>query len=325
MKQRVRIQFGFSVAAKMTMDTGTSIALEHMGVGTPQVVFSLFPQRLRGVIMLKRILVGIADRSYTISATRHAIDVARQSGASLTGISVLDYVTLSTSGPVPIGASQMANEWRDQKCKQTETIIRDSFDAFARLCDDSCVEYKTAVRTGDPLHELVELSRYHDLVVVGLRHFFEHGLIPDPPDGLVKLVSSGVHPMLTVSDDYRPIYRVLIGYSGSVESARTLRCFAHHRELWPDAAVRIVSFGTADSDGPTRLIDARNYMDDHGIATEIKFIEGSAKRLLQSAEEWKADMIVLGNSAKSLLRRRVFGETAWKTIRESEIPLFLAQ
>ncbi len=41
--------------------------------------------------------------------------------------------------------------------------------------------------------------------------------------------------------------------------------------------------------------------------------------------KWQADMIVLGNSAKNLLRRRVLGETALHAIRESTLPLFLSQ
>jgi hypothetical protein len=40
---------------------------------------------------------------------------------------------------------------------------------------------------------------------------------------------------------------------------------------------------------------------------------------------WQADMIVLGNSARNLLMKRVLGETAWHIIRNSDRPLFLCQ
>jgi nucleotide-binding universal stress UspA family protein len=53
---------------------------------------------------------------------------------------------------------------------------------------------------------------------------------------------------------------------------------------------------------------------------------GRADRdLLRYAEEWNADLIVAGNSAKNLLLRRVFGETALRLLRESNRPLYLAQ
>ena len=43
------------------------------------------------------------------------------------------------------------------------------------------------------------------------------------------------------------------------------------------------------------------------------------------AEAWKADLIVAGNSSKNLLLRKLFGETALKLLRESPLPLYLAQ
>ena len=40
---------------------------------------------------------------------------------------------------------------------------------------------------------------------------------------------------------------------------------------------------------------------------------------------WQADMIVMGNSARSVLRREVLGDTLLGTRRDTRIPLFLAQ
>lgn len=50
-----------------------------------------------------------------------------------------------------------------------------------------------------------------------------------------------------------------------------------------------------------------------------------ARELVEVAEDWNADLIVAGNSAKSLQMRSVFGETALKLMRESHLPLFLSQ
>jgi nucleotide-binding universal stress UspA family protein len=39
----------------------------------------------------------------------------------------------------------------------------------------------------------------------------------------------------------------------------------------------------------------------------------------------ETDLIVIGNSAKSLMLRRIFGETALNTIQHSDVSLFLSQ
>ncbi len=64
---------------------------------------------------------------------------------------------------------------------------------------------------------------------------------------------------------------------------------------------------------------------DKGIDC-VQCINGSPKeQLLPYAESWGADLMVMGNSAKNLLLRRLFGETALDVIRNANLPLFLAQ
>jgi nucleotide-binding universal stress UspA family protein len=72
--------------------------------------------------------------------------------------------------------------------------------------------------------------------------------------------------------------------------------------------------------------DAAAYLRAHGYETEEAYAAASAKHaLLPYAAEWGADLIVAGNSAKSLLLRRAFGETALNPITCSDRPRFLGQ
>ena len=48
-------------------------------------------------------------------------------------------------------------------------------------------------------------------------------------------------------------------------------------------------------------------------------------QLLPEADSWQADLIFVGSGARSLLLRRLFGDTALQLIRNSDRPLFLAQ
>ncbi len=75
-----------------------------------------------------------------------------------------------------------------------------------------------------------------------------------------------------------------------------------------------------------RLGKAAAYFAAHGRPVETDHASGdAAKELIPYAEAWNADLIVAGNSAKNLLLRRIFGETALQLLRESPLPLYLAQ
>ena len=125
--------------------------------------------------------------------------------------------------------------------------------------------------------------------------------------------------------DRVPIRRVLVAYSGSLESAKTFKHFVMSG-LYADAPVRIVHFGNDPQAAARRLEKSSRYFAAHGRQVDTDYAAGDpAKELIPYAQAWKADLIVAGNSAKNLIMRRLFGETALTLLRDSPLPLYLAQ
>lgn len=278
--------------------------------------------------MIKRILVGIADATYTTASTRHAIELAKRCGASLTGVSILDVAGIrKEAASVPLGGSGYSSDLRAAAFEDARQSIDEAVDKFVRLCEDADVKYDFQKISGDPFLEFIERSKYHDLMICGLHRLFEHGVLPEPENELAKLVSAGVRPIFATAAQYRQTKRVLIAYSNSVESAKTMRRFTQlSHVLAPNAEVRVVSFGKQGGEAPAALLEAQHYLQAHGIDPAINFVEGAPRTgVVDHAEEWGADLVVMGNSAKSLLRKQVFGETSLFTIRNATMPLFLAQ
>ena len=68
------------------------------------------------------------------------------------------------------------------------------------------------------------------------------------------------------------------------------------------------------------------YLKAHNLNPETECVNAPPRdNLLPYAAEYGADLIVLGNSAKSLLLRKILGETALHVMRSSDRMLFLAQ
>lgn len=275
--------------------------------------------------MMKRILVGLGSLEYARSATAKAIELAKDHDAELTGVTLLDVDRLDDLGPIPMGAGDAARELKESRIESAKEIIRNVQKEFVATCDKAGVTYRLQSETGDPLTSLVSLTRYHDLVICGLQSFFEHGVVDEPVDELAKLVQEGIRPLLAVAEKDRPINKVLVTYSGSMESAKTIKQFAHLR-LWPKAKMKIVTFHDDREIGAERLSEVAQYCRAHGYEPETECVaKPPIEALLPYANEWGADLIVLGNSSKSLLLRRILGETALHVMRNSALPLFLAQ
>ncbi len=277
--------------------------------------------------MIKRILVGLGTSSTAESVTRHAIDIAKPHSAELVGLAVTDPLRLEWTGPRPmgVGVTAASSDLVRHRVERAAADIQAASELFATRCRDADVSHRVTEETGDPFEIAADLVRYHDMCVFGLHGLFEHDVVPEPRDALERLVSQGVRPILAVAEQYRPIRRVLVAYSGSLESAKTFKHFVHSG-LYADVPVRIVHFGDDAQAASRRLEKAAAFFMAHGRSVETDHAGGSADRdLLPYANEWNADLIVAGNSAKNLLLRRVFGETALRLLRESHLPLYLAQ
>jgi nucleotide-binding universal stress UspA family protein len=275
--------------------------------------------------VIKRILVGLGGTPYTPFAIARSIELAQQHAAELTGVTVVDVGRLSRIGPVPLVASASARELREFRLQVAQEHVEEAAQQFASACRKAGVPYDVRQEEGNPFDLMASCARYHDLMVFGLKSLFEHEVVHDPHDVLVRLVAEGVRPLLAVSPDSRPIRRVLIAYSGSMESAKTMKWFVQ-LGLWPKAQLRIVTFEHQVDEAEQLVGDAADYLRKHGFEPEEAYAPGSPKhQLLSYAAEWGADLIVAGNSAKNLLLRRTLGETALHLITRADRHLFLAQ
>ncbi len=277
--------------------------------------------------MIKKILVGLGNSRSAGSVSTYAIEIAKEHQAELRGLVVTDPLRLDWTGPRPmgVGVDAAAADLRRKRHELAAADIAAARELFAKRCSAEGVAYQIEEETGDPFEIAADLVRYHDMCIFGLHGLFEHGVVPEPRDALERLVGDGVRPILAVPEVHRPIHRILVAYSGSIESAKTFKHFVMSG-LFPRAVVRVVCFSDDDSAARRRCDLAAGYFRAHGREVDADAVGGDPRtELLPYADRWKADLIVAGNSAKNMLLRRIFGETALSLLRDSPLPLYLSQ
>jgi nucleotide-binding universal stress UspA family protein len=172
---------------------------------------------------------------------------------------------------------------------------------------------------------MIAHARYNDVTIFGLKSLFDYGFTSEPKDALIRLVSQGVRPIIAVSPKFRDIRKVLIAYSGSMESAKAMRRYVQINP-WRNVRLRVVYFGENDDNAAQFLTDAAEYCRGHGFTTETEVVENTAKdHLIEYAREHDMDLIVMGNSIRNLMFRHLLGDTVINAIQQFDRPLFLAQ
>ena len=153
----------------------------------------------------------------------------------------------------------------DRRIAITQASITQSIRDFEAACRTANVKHRVVAESGDAFTRLVDSARYHDLMVFGLRSVFEYDFVAgDPESLLIRLVGAGVRPLIAVSEKFCSISRVLIAYSGSMQSAKAMKRFVQMR-LWPDAELKIVTFHPSDDKAYELLQAAEEYCRAHGF------------------------------------------------------------
>jgi nucleotide-binding universal stress UspA family protein len=245
----------------------------------------------------------------------------------LTAVTVLDRERLEKVGPVPVGGNAYAQKIRDKRIKVTEDRIQSVITSFEKKCTENNIAYTIERETGDPFDLMVSHSRYHDLTIFGFKSLFDYGLTPEPEDALARIIAEGVRPILANSAQYREIKRVLVAYSGSMESSNAMQRFIQLR-VWPDAHLTVLHIRKKKSmeEAQALATDAADYCGKHDFSVDTAVVKGSPREtLLPYAQEHNFDLIVMGNSIRNIFVRSIMGDTVLHTIQNADRHLFISQ
>ena len=187
--------------------------------------------------------------------------------------------------------------------------------------------HRCSTGEGDPCEVIKDVGRFHDLLVLGTRGWFDDLIVPEPDHALLDLVANGITPIVGVPEAARTIRRALVGYDGSIEAAKALKQLLE-LGVWPEIELVLVCAGeTETGESPAPLLEtAAAYvrMFEHQVTTRSIAAEEPIPALLAEAAAQEADLIVMGASYRRILLARRFGRNTLAMLKESSLPLFIS-
>lgn len=277
--------------------------------------------------MIRRVLLSVGGTPFSTACVHQSVTIASLCHSSVTALAVVDEKRLGNVGPVPLGGAQAAADLRDYRLKGARERIEETIEQLQAACEQRRVPVSIRREHGDPLGLTLAYARYHDLAVVGLHSMFEYHVLGDcdrvAAHVLRSLIEGGVKPLIAIADRPPPIRRVLLAFSGSVKSAKSMQEFIH-LHLWPNAALRILVCGQPQAQAECLLHEASVYCRAHGYDAESCVRLGPPKReILVEAEEWDADIVVIGSHTRHRLESLCGANTMLHIIRHSQRSLFI--
>jgi len=274
--------------------------------------------------MIKRILVPLDSSHYTENAIKYAIMIAKKHNASITGMTVLDITAIEKSvGSVPLGGIYWAEKLEEAKIAEVNNRLSLVEKKFAESCFGNNVNYNLEASKGIPSDWILKKAKFYDLVIMGMRTYFELENPDKAGDTIKKVLNHSVVPILIVPENYVNIQNVLVAYDGSMQATRALHGFIH--------LARVLNFNikllnsTPDKEYAEFLkTNLTEFFEAYGI-NNVEFIH-TEKNIIDiiDAEFYREnDLFVIGAHSKNTVKEFFIGSLTNYLIDNYDKPIFL--
>ncbi len=272
--------------------------------------------------MLKRLVLALSDNPAAEGAIALAADLAASNGATITAVPFIDPMLYRAGDAGIVHPGEALRRAQQSPVDVTPSRVNAMTERLAAACQH--VNFRIAPLVENPFDEVKELWRYHDGLVVGLHGAYDPSLVADSVDLIKDLIRRGIRPIFAAPATWRPVRRVLVAYSGSLESAKAMKRFVQMWP-WPNADLHVACFGQPAATAKQLLADAIDYCRTYRCDATAHVVDGGAKSaLLPFADSIGADAIVLGDSFGNLFERAFLGDTVSTVITHTKRVLFLS-
>jgi nucleotide-binding universal stress UspA family protein len=274
---------------------------------------------------LRSILTVLYNGDSESPAQEVAVDWATRTGASLTGLAIVDE-TVAQPQAVPVGGGAFKEEQDAALVDQKQQAAEAAKESFVRRCEESNLDFDVEIRSGVP-HEVIgaELRR-HDVSLIKKEPPTDYGVGESPSDAMARLIKTSSRPVVAVPEGHRGGDTIVVAFDGSPPASRAL--FALVGSGLP--AIGNVTLLAVDEHSEQAARETAqcglDYLQRHEIETTVQPIASDrsvAEIVCEEAERQRAALIVMGPHARSALVEFFYGSATKEAVERSKVPVFL--
>jgi len=275
--------------------------------------------------MIKQILVPTDGSEHASLGVQYGVGLAKQHGASLVGLHVVDIRMLE--GPflrdisASLGTAPYVN-YQNNMALILEEKGKAALEDFRQRAEKAGVQFQPVQVTGAVTHAIVEQSELADLIVMGRsgeHGEFLGGLVGSTTESVVRHAKC---PVLVTGRKEARIQRFVVAYDGSAHSRHALQFATSIGEAW------LVPFEvlTVSKNAEAVLAEAKQYLQAHDLQVEYSMREGDPRDVIVDfTRERQADLLVMGAFGHSKVRELLLGSTTQHVINHAPCPVLLAR
>lgn len=278
--------------------------------------------------MIKNVLVAVDGSEHSRSAIEHALWLAARVEASVTGLHVIDIVSIEGPFLHDISGSLGFEPYLDFSSKMREVLAERGkavLGEFAERAAEAGVHCETRMDVGVIGNEICERARTADLVVIGHRGInekFSTGLLGSTAESVARKCPK---PLLVCSAAWKGVKKPLLAYDGSQRSASAMQSAAEFCVSFA-MPLAVIHVARDEAAGASTLEEAKGYLAPYSIEATFSCVTGHApEQIIATIEAQGHDLLFIGAYGHSRIVEMVLGSTTEYVLRNAPCPVFLSR
>jgi len=280
-------------------------------------------------IFMEKILLALDPANVHRNTVDFACFIARLTHSRLTGVFLENLLAEdrpllqgTAAGPGPAAQTHATlPTGNEAPYLVTEEIIRN----FKDSCHWRSVSALTHRDRGVPIEEIVEESRFADLLIIDAETSFSRKNEPLPARFVKDVLQGSECPVIIAPYSFDSIDDIIFAYNGSSSSVFAIKQFTH---LFPQLRQKKVTVVNVRSNEETAIEDQfkmKEWLQQHYDEMEFKILAGDpSDELFGFLIERKNSIVVMGAYGRSMLSRFLKPSHARLIVKTVNLPIFIA-
>jgi nucleotide-binding universal stress UspA family protein len=278
------------------------------------------------IAMINEILVCLEGSASSDRATATAIGIARELGAGLVGLAIVDEPDIRAGAATSIGGASFKQHRDEVLLQDAQKQIAEYLGRFETRCREAGLAPRLLEQRGRPSEKILEEMQAHDLTLIG-RHvnfLFE----TRSEDGRTRdsVLHRAGKPVIVVPESATPSGPdVMVAFDGSSASKRALRAFAESG-LAHDRKVYVASVHDDGEEAWEMATRGVEFLAALAVASRPRSVVSAlpiADAILELRAKLRAGMLVSGAYTRSRLSELIWGSVTHTLLEKTPVPLFL--
>jgi nucleotide-binding universal stress UspA family protein len=277
---------------------------------------------------MEKILLALDPLNTNMSTIDFACYIARLTKSRLTGVFLEDLldgerpVMRQIQGATYLNSDPVQSPVLNGECRNgTEGNIRN----FEEACDCRSVSTLVHRDRGVPATEIIEESRYADLIIVDAETSFTRSNEALPGRFVKDVLLESECPVIISPYDFDHIEEVIFSYNGSKSSVFAIKQFTY---LFPELRQKKAIVVSVKNDGSETLAEQykmKEWLKNHYSDVEYVILKGEpADQLFGYLIEKKNGIVVMGAYGRNMLSRFFKPSHARLIVKTINLPIFIA-